>query len=82
MSGGEPTTGELHRLLERHIVALGLLTSQVADLAATVKVLTEVQKQARQDIADLESWQTWAMRIIIGAVVVAGLGIVLKTTAI
>lgn len=75
--GEDYTPGEMAR-------ALRALTRSTEQLAATVNELASRDRadllrfeHLAQRIEVLESWQTWAMRIVLGVVITAAIGLVL-----
>lgn len=78
---------ELVRAVLRIEAAVGLLTKKVDDLSTVfvTRELYEANRKAavdafasqQQQIDELKGWQTWAMRLVLGAVVAAVLSTVL-----
>lgn len=73
----EVTLGEVARRVDA-------LHQDFRDLKASIAMHDEVERRfesVQKDIDDLEAWQTWAMRIVLGAVIVAVLSLALVRAA-
>lgn len=74
------TTGELGRRLERFEAAV---TSSLSDISGKLDArpdwtdVRNIEKGLNEKIKRLEDWQTWAGRLVLGAVILAVLGVVL-----
>lgn len=74
------TTGELGRRLERfESTVTGALSgiSDKLDARPDWLDVRNIEKGLNEKIKRLEDWQTWAGRLVLGAVVLAVLGVVL-----
>ena len=79
----EPSVGEIARRLDRMGARLDQLPD-AADLQAVAGVwLAQLQstdtrvEELRRRVDHLEGWQTWALRIVVGALLTAALGALL-----
>jgi hypothetical protein len=74
------STGEIGRRLDRFE---GAVTSALSDISGKLDLrpdwadVRRIEKGLQEQISRLEDWQRWAGRIIIGAVILAVLGVVL-----
>ena len=82
MSDGDWTGRELRHMIERieakldaDTRKLDALTVQVTSMSASADA---VHKRLAEQVEDLESWQTWALRIVVSAVVIAVLALVVN----
>ena len=82
MPDGDWTVRELHHMIERIEAKLDTdgrkldaLTVQVTAMSASADA---VHKRLAEQVEDLESWQTWALRIVVSAVVIAVLALVVN----
>lgn len=66
----EAKTADNEKKLDVHDVALNTLSS-------TIEVDGSHWKQLTEGLQDVKSWQTWAIRLVLGAVIMAVLGLVL-----
>lgn len=79
----QPSVGEIARRLDRMGARLDQLPD-AADLQAVAGVwLAQLQatdtrvEELRRRVHHLEEWQTWALRIVVGALLTAALGALL-----
>ena len=82
MPDGDWTGRELRHMIERIEAKLDTdgrkldaLTVQVTAMSASADA---VHKRLSEQVEDLESWQTWALRIVVSAVVIAILALVVN----
>lgn len=66
------TLGEVNRKVDTVVTAIGALSQQVGQLP-TYRDFTGLE----QRVSNVESWQTWALRLVVGAVLIAVVGVVL-----
>lgn len=70
------TSGEVARTLAALTQQLGELRAELQPVIRRDAADAERLRVIEEDIAELESWQTWATRLIIGAVVLGLLSLV------
>lgn len=73
----EPTLGEVGRAVSRVEAELGHLPERYVSREAFL----EWKRTTDAQIKELQDWKTWALRIVIGAVMLAMLGLVLANAA-
>ena len=82
MPDGDWTGRELRHLLERIEAKLDADTRKLDALPVQVTAMSAsadaVHKRLAEQVEDLESWQTWALRIVVSAVVIAVLALVIN----
>lgn len=66
-----PTWNDLDRVLASHKEA------HDRDIAAVERRIDSAAEDLDERVTELEQWQTWAMRLILGTVVLAILGLVI-----
>lgn len=76
------TGRELRHMIERIEAKLDADTRKLDALTVQVTAMSAsadaVQKRLTEQVEDLESWQTWALRIVVSAVVIAVLALVIN----
>ena len=76
MTQPDYTPGEVARALASLTRSTEALTTTVSTLASRDAADLERFKHHDARISALESWQTWAMRIVLAAVIMAVIGLV------
>ena len=79
-SSSDPTRGEIGRAIlriESDLAGLRAEMSHLTDKFVTKEVFVEYKTVTEGSIKELQDWKTWALRIVIGAVMLAMLGLVL-----
>lgn len=74
------TTGEIGRRLDKFEIAITATLSDISgklDIRPDWQDVRNIEKALNEKIKRLEDWQTWAGRLILGAVILAVLGVVL-----
>ena len=76
------TGRELRHMIERIEAKLDADTRKLDALTVQVTAMSAsadaVHKRLAEQVEDLESWQTWALRIVVSAVVIAVLALVIN----
>jgi len=68
------TLGEVNRKVDAVLTSVQAVSDKVGELP-TYRDFNALDKR----LADVEAWQTWALRLIVGALILAVLGVVLVT---
>lgn len=77
MTQPDYTPGEIARALAALTESTKALTDTVTKMSARDAADLERFKHHEARISTLESWQTWAMRIVLAAVIMAVIGLVI-----
>lgn len=83
-NGEEPTLGEIGRALTRVEAGMESMRGDLTHLTdkfVSKESFVEWKANLDAQIKELQDWKTWALRIVIGAVMLAMLGLVLANAA-
>lgn len=77
-----PTWADLDRVLKSHTEAhntdvRALSETHAADVRALERRIDTAAEDLDERVIELQQWQTWAVRLVLGAVILAVLGLVI-----